>query len=135
MNKKYLKYGANFFFLLLFLMFSGGSLYSWIQGDVVYNLVHRVDNDLMFPSVTVCPTQDINPLMNIKVRKIMNDFNLSNEEVNGYKITNTLSKLENLTSIVEDYSYGFDSSFENEKSTAFRYKSKSFFGALGLKII
>ena len=75
MDEKYLKYGANFFFLLLFLIFSGSSVYSWIQGDVVYNLVHRTDNDPVFPSVTVCPTQDINPLMNIKVKMLMTDFN------------------------------------------------------------
>ena len=111
MNEKYLKYGVNFFFLLLFLIFSGSSVYSWILGEVVYNLVHRMDHDPVFPSVTVCPTQDINPLMNLKVKKFMMDFNLSSEKVNGYKIVNTLSEQENLTSIIEDYSYGFDSSF------------------------
>ena len=119
MDERYLKYGANMFFLLLFLIFSGSSVYSWIQGDVVYNLVHRTDHDPVFPSVTVCPTQDINPLMNIKVKKFMNDFNMSSEKVNGYKIMNTLSEQENLTSIIEDYSYDFDSSFENKGSTVF----------------
>ena len=119
MNEKYLKYGANAFFLLLFLIFSGFSVYSWIQGDVVYNLIHRMEHDPVFPSVTVCPTQDINPLMNLKVKKIMNDFNLSSENVNGYTITKTLPELGNLTSFIEEYSYGFDSSFENDRSTSF----------------
>ena len=119
MNEKYLKYGANAFFLLLFLIFSGSSVYSWIQGDVVYNLIHRMEHEPVFPSVTVCPTQDINPLMNLKVKKIMTDFNLSSEKVDAYKIVSTLLEQDNLTSIIEEYSYDFDSSFENNKSTSF----------------
>ena len=49
----------------------------------------------------------------------MNDFNLSSENVNGYTITKTLPELGNLTSFIEEYSYGFDSSFENDRSTSF----------------
>ena len=119
MNEKYLKFGANFFFLLLFLVFSGISLNSWIKGAVVYNLVHKMDPNPVFPSVTVCPTQDANPLMNLKVVKFKNDFNLTIEEVNGYRITSILLQQENLTDIIEYYSYGFNTSFKNNESTFF----------------
>ena len=83
-----------------------------------------MEHDPVFPSVTVCPTQDINPLVNIKVKKLMIDFNLTNEEVNGYKINGKLLQLENLTNIIEDYSYGLATSFANKETTSFTWAQK-----------
>ena len=119
MNEKYLKYGANLVFLFLFLGFSLGPLIQCMNGDVVYNLVSTYDPEPDFPSITFCPTQDINPLMNLKVRKLMIDFNLTDQSVSGHRITGALMRQDNLSEIIKHYSYGIDDSFEDDESSDF----------------
>ena len=66
----------------------------------------------MFPSVTLCPFQDKNPLMNIKIDLFRANFNLSDYEIKGFAILPTFLKPEyNLSHILDEYSYSRKESF------------------------
>ena len=66
----------------------------------------------MFPSVTLCPSQDKNPLMNIKIGLLRDNFNLSDYAVKGFTILPTLLKPKyNLSHILGKYSYCREETF------------------------
>ena len=110
--KKQLQIGAKVFFFCVFIIVSTSSLVSWIQGDVSYSLINTRQPSLVFPSVTVCPSQDRNPLMNLKIGGLKNEFNLSDEDINRFAIARTLSNAKyNLSQILNRYSYTKEDSF------------------------
>ena len=106
------KRGAKIIFSCLFFLYSMISLESWIRGDVAYNLISKRQPNIMFPSVTLCPSQDKNPLMNIKIGLLRDNFNLSDYAVKGFTILPTLLKPKyNLSHILGKYSYSREETF------------------------
>ena len=106
------KVGAKIFFSCLFLSFSLSSLKSWVDGEVSYSLINRKQPNMMFPSVTLCPSQDKNPLMNIKIGLLRAEYKLNDSEVEGFSILATFLKSKyNLSHILDRYSYSRNESF------------------------
>ena len=67
---------------------------------------------MMFPSVTLCPSQDKNPLMNIKIGLLRAEYKLNDSEVEGFSILATFLKPKyNLSHILDRYSYSRNESF------------------------
>ena len=88
------------------------SLETWIRGDVAYNLINRRQPNIMFPSVTLCPSQDKNPLMNIKIGLLRAEYKLKNSEIEGFAILPTFLRPNfNLSRILDKYSYYRNESF------------------------
>ena len=78
MKKHYIKYMIQFGFACMFIVYSFNSVISFYFGDVVYEMYKNVENDkVYFPAITLCPTQKINPLMNLKLQQFGEDKNIS----------------------------------------------------------
>ena len=104
------KRGAKIIFSCLFLLYSMISLETWIRGDVAYNLINRRQPNIMFPSVTLCPSQDKNPLMNIKIGLLRAEYKLQDRDIEGFSILPTFLRPKfNFSRILDKYSY-----FRNE---------------------
>ena len=110
--EKILLLTAKCAFSILFIVFSLVSLETWIRGDILYNIVQVPQDSVVFPSVTLCPTQTKNPLMNLKVGGVQSTLNLSSEDVDGFAITLTLNNPQyNLSDILKNFSYTREESF------------------------
>ena len=106
------KIGAKIFFSCLFLYYSMTSLKSWVDGEVSYSLINRKQPNMMFPSVTLCPSQDKNPLMNIKIGFLKAEYKLNDSEIEGFAILPTFLRPNlNLSRILEKFSYFRNESF------------------------
>ena len=104
--REIVKVGAKIFFSCLFLYYSMTSLKSWVDGEVSYSLILRRQTKLVFPSVTLCPSQDKNPLMNIKIGQLKADYKLNDSEIESFNILPTfLNPRFNLSHILDKYSY------------------------------
>ena len=104
--EKILLLTAKCIFSILFIILSLVSLETWIRGDIVYNIVQVPQDSVVFPSVTLCPTQTKNPLMNLKVGGVQKELNFSNDDVDGFAITLTLINDQyNLSGILRNFSY------------------------------
>ena len=107
------KIGAKILFSCLFLYYSMTSLKSWVDGEVSYSLINRKQLNMMFPSVTLCPSQDKNPLMNIKIGLLKAEYNLNDSEIEGFAILPTfINPKYNLSHILDRYSYSRNESFD-----------------------
>jgi len=110
--EKILLLTAKCIFSILFIILSLVSLETWIRGDIVYNIVQVPQDSVVFPSVTLCPTQTKNPLMNLKVGGVQKELNFSNDDVDGFAITLTLINDQyNLSDILRNFSYTKEESF------------------------
>ena len=88
------------------------SLETWIRGDVAYNLINRRQPNIMFPSVTLCPSQDKNPLMNIKIGLLRAEYKLQDRDIEGFSILPTFLRPKfNFSRILDKYSYSRNESF------------------------
>ena len=106
------KIGAKILFSCLFLYYSMTSLKSWVDGEVSYSLINRKQPNMMFPSVTLCPSQDKNPLMNIKIGFLKAEYNLNDSDIEGFSILPTFLRPNlNLSRILEKFSYFRNESF------------------------
>ena len=108
--QKRLKLAIKLIFLCCFLWLSWNSLRSWLKGNVSYSLGYSKEDKLLFPSVTLCPYQDLNPLMNIKIGELRSHLNLSANKVEGFAILRTIQK-SNLSQILNKYSFSREESF------------------------
>ena len=112
--EKILLLTAKCVFSIFFITLSLVSLETWIRGDILYNIVQVPQDNVVFPSVTLCPTQTKNPLMNLKMGAVQSKLNLSDGDVNGFNITMTLINSQyNLSDILNNFSYTREESFAN----------------------
>ena len=110
--EKILLLTAKCVFSIFFITLSLVSLETWIRGDILYNIVQVPQDSVVFPSVTLCPTQTKNPLMNLKMGAVQSKLNLSDGDVNGFNITMTLINSQyNLSDILNNFSYTREESF------------------------
>ena len=95
-----------FIFLVLFFIFSLSSFYVYYNGDIVYNVFFDYENEIIhFPSVTLCPSLEINNLVNLKLNEIQKDFNMSFKSLESFMIYRNLKTTKQLTSMIEKYSF------------------------------
>ena len=98
-----------FIFFCLFFMFSLSSIIAYYNGDILQNVFFDYENDLIpFPSLTLCPSLEINNLVNLKLNEIQKDFNISFKNLDSFMIYRTLRGTKNLTSMVEKYSFSLN---------------------------
>ena len=103
---KVLKNIIAFIFLVLFFIFSLSSLRAYYNGDIVYNIFNEVENEIVyFPSLTLCPSLEMNNLVSLKLNEIQKDLNMSFKSLETFMIFTSLKRSKNLTSIVEKYSF------------------------------
>ena len=95
-----------FIFLVLFFIFSLSSFNVYYNGDIVYNVFFDYENEIIhFPSVTLCPSLEINNLVNLKLNEIQKDFNMSFKSLEAFWIYRNLKTTGQLTSMIEKYSF------------------------------
>ena len=83
-----------FLFFCLFFIFSLSSIIAYYNGDIVHNVFFDYENDIIpFPSLTLCPSLEINNLVNLKLNEIQKEFNISSESLQSFMIYSTLRML------------------------------------------
>ena len=95
-----------FIFFGLFFIFSLSSFSAYYNGDIVYNVFFDYENEIVhFPSLTLCPSLEINNLVNLKLNEVQQDFNMSFKSLESFMIFRNLRPTKQLTSIIEKYSF------------------------------
>ena len=95
-----------FIFLVLFFIFYLSSFNVYYNGDIVYNVFFDYENEIIhFPSVTLCPSLEINNLVNMKLNEIQKDFNMSFKSLEAFWIYRNLKTTGQLSSMIEKYSF------------------------------
>ena len=95
-----------FIFFGLFFIFSLSSFSAYYNGDIVYNVFFDYENEIVhFPSLTLCPSLEINNLVNLKLNEIQQDFNMSFKSLESFIIYRNLRTTKQLTSMIEKYSF------------------------------
>ena len=93
-------------FFGLFLIFSLSALRAYYYGDIVHNVFFDFENEIIqFPSITLCPSLEMNTLVNLKLNEIQKDFNMSFKSLESFMIFSNLKRSKNLTLITEKYSF------------------------------
>ena len=98
-------------FYVLFIVFSYKSVQEFVAGKSVFQLFQGKEENLKFPDITLCPSQD-RSLAYLKTRKIKEDFNLSSSDIESSKIFMFLLKN---ASILDDYSFTQEESILENK--------------------
>ena len=112
MKKQCLKYMIQFGFACMFIVYSFKSVKSFYFGDVVFEIYKNVENDkVYFPAITLCPTQKINPLMNLKLQQFGEDKNISAKYLKSFYVFHTLKKYIRLVENIKIYSFSKEESF------------------------
>ena len=95
-----------FIFFGLFFIFSLSSFSAYYNGDIVYNVFFDYENEIVhFPSLTLCPSLEINNLVNLKLNEIQKDFNMRLKSLESFMIFRNLRTTKQLTSMIEKYSF------------------------------
>ena len=112
--KETIKYFILLIFFCFFLYFSASSLGSFYNGNVIYDTAQDNNNDkLPFPSMTLCPAMQLNQLVNLKINRIFEDYNIASAQMAvPYQIFSILKETGNLSRIVQDYSFSLKESLK-----------------------
>ena len=95
-----------FIFLVLFFIFSLSSFNVYYNRDIFFIVFFFYENEIIhFPSVTLCPSLEINNLVNLKLNEIQKDFNMSFKSLEAFWIYRNLKTTGQLTSMIEKYSF------------------------------
>ena len=111
--KQNLKYAIQIAFYIVFCIFSFSSLKHFYNGSVVYETKYNFDNeDVPFPSLTLCPALKTNNLVNLKIIDIAKDFNLQENAMQSFNIYSTLKGIDtSFMEIVRNYSFTYTEGF------------------------
>ena len=111
--KQNLKYAIQMAFYVVFFIFSFSSLKHFYNGSVVYETKYNFDNeDVPFPSLTLCPALKTNNLVNLKIIDIAKDFNLQENAMQSFNIYSTLKGIDtSFMEIVRNYSFTYTEGF------------------------
>ena len=97
MNKKALvNVLITFAFFIAFLYFSMLSLIDYIHGETVFDVINDHDENLLFPSVTVCPKTKKDNLVYLDLDKYLK---IMNGTVNPFSLSSyfVFQKINNMT--------------------------------------
>lgn len=119
--KKNIKYAIQITFYVVFCFFSYSSLKEFYNGSVVYETIHNFDNvDVPFPSITLCPALKTNNLVNLKINKIAQDFNLQENNMQSFNIYGALKGInESFMGLIKNYSFTYTDGFYIDHMVAF----------------
>ena len=113
--KQNLKYAIQIAFYIVFCIFSFSSFKHFYNGSVVYETKHDFDNeDVPFPSITLCPALKTNNLVNLKINEIAKDFNLQEDAMQSFFIFETIKNIginNSFMDIVRNYSFTYTEGF------------------------
>ena len=113
--KQNLKYAIQIAFYIVFCIFSFSSLKHFYNGSVIYETKYNFDNeDVPFPSLTLCPALKTNNLVNLKINKIAKDFNLQEDAMQSFFIFETIKNIginNSFMDIVRNYSFTYTEGF------------------------
>ena len=120
------KYFVQFVFYIFFVIFSYSLFKHFISGSVVYETMHNFDNeDVPFPSITLCPALKTNNLVNIKINEIARDFNLNEHSMKSFNIYRTLKQINtSFMEILKKYSFTFAEGFYIDHMVTYAYGQK-----------
>ena len=113
--QEYAKYIVNLGFLFAFVYFSVQTLIVFLNGDVAYDVRKGFDDEpIYYPSITLCPALRKNPLVNLKIQEIIDDFSITSQQVEGYRVLGTIGNKRNTSDIIHSYSFQLSEIFSNE---------------------
>ena len=113
--QEYAKYIVNLGFVIAFVYFSVQTLIVFLNGDVAYDVRKGFDEDhIYYPSITLCPALRQNPLVNLKIQEIIDDFSITSQQVEGYRVLGTIGNKRNTSEIINSYSFQLSEIFSNE---------------------
>ena len=120
------KYFVQFVFYIFFVIFSYSLFKHFISGSVVYETMHNFDNeDVPFPSITLCPALKTNNLVNIKINEIARDFILNEHSMKSFNIYQTLKQINtSFMEILKKYSFTFAEGFYIDHMVTYAYGQK-----------
>ena len=73
----------SFYFIFLWSLFY--SVNEFVEGKVVYNIIKTKADELKFPDITLCPSQE-ESLAFLKTKNLRKDFNLDPADIKEHKI-------------------------------------------------
>ena len=122
-----IKYFVQFVFFIFLFHFSYSSFKHFIRGSVVYETKYNFDNeDVPFPSLTLCPALKTNNLVNLKINKIAKDFNLQENSIQSFNIYGTLKRINtSFMEIVRNYSFTYNEGFYIDHMVTFAFGQRS----------
>ena len=125
--KQNLKYAIQIAFYIVFCIFSFSSLKHFYNGSVIYETKYNFDNeDVPFPSLTLCPALKTNNLVNLKINKIAKDFNLQENSIQSFNIYGTLKRINtSFMEIVRNYSFTYNEGFYIDHMVTFAFGQRS----------
>ena len=92
-------------FAWFFLFFSYKSFRDWMIGKTVFDNINDYDENLRFPSVSLCPREKDSSL-NLKLNQLRKDLNLSESNFqDSVQIFSLLASLSNIFKKIEKYSF------------------------------
>ena len=114
-------------FYVVFFIFSFSSLKHFYNGSVVYETKYNFDNeDVPFPSLTLCPALKTNNLVNLKIIDIAKDFNLQENAMQSFNIYSTLKGIDtSFMEIVRNYSFTYTEGFYFDHMVTYAFGQRS----------
>ncbi len=114
-------------FYVVFFIFSFSSLKHFYNGSVVYETKYNFDNeDVPFPSLTLCPALKTNNLVNLKIIDIAKDFNLQENAMQSFNIYSTLKGIDtSFMEIVRNYSFTYKEGFYFDHMVTYAFGQRS----------
>ena len=105
----------QFIFVSAFIYYQVESIRAFLEGEVVYDLIHKDDEVLEFPAVTLCPYQH-NRLLYIKDHSFLLETNLSSEakKLDNFQFVEALIDGTDFSETIQQYSFSMSESFNVE---------------------
>ena len=102
---KLINIATKLMFTWFFIFFSYESFRDWLLGRTVFDNINDYNENLPFPSVSLCPREKDEPL-NIKLNQVRKDFNLSEKRsMDAVKTFILFASMQNIFRIIEQYSF------------------------------
>ena len=117
-----LKYSIKFIFFVTFIFFSNQSVTSYLKGEVIFENINEYNEQLVFPSLTICPKPK-EAIFYLKTDRLAADLNVSNDRsLTGGKIIRLLKRHEDVLSLIQNYTFSKEDIFpvNNFSTSSFR---------------
>ena len=113
-----LKYSIKVSFFVIFIFFSLQSITSYLKGEVIFENINEYNENLVFPSVTICPKPK-EAFIYLKTDQMAADLNVSNERSFSGKIITMVGRHKDPLSFIQNYTFSKEEIFpEGNLSTS-----------------
>ena len=110
MKKKVFKNILKFSFFVSFIILSIQSISSYLRGEVNIENINELNEDLVFPSITICPRPK-EAIINLKTDRLAADLNISIERTLTGQIFELIRRQEDPLSFVANYTFSKEEIF------------------------